>query len=192
MSYRVMIILEDYVKDQYIVKPLIDKFFSALGRTKAKVVICKDPRFRGITDCMNQNNLVDKVIKVYREVDLFLLIVDRDKEENRHHRLSRLESIIREYLRPDQHFLTAQAYQEVEVWAMAGHQLPKRWKWVDIRDERDPKEKYFVPFSRQKGYYDYPDEGRKKLMEESLNNWSRVIKRCQEDIEQLLDRIKGL
>lgn len=192
MSYNVMIILEDYVKDQYIAKPLVERIMADMGKPRTKVLVCKDPRFTGISDCMNLDNLLHKVVLVYDQIHLFLLMVDRDKEETRHLRLQRLEENIKPNLKQHQRFLGIQAFQEVEVWALAGHRLPSNWNWRDIRDERDSKERYFVPFSKEKGYLDYPAQGRKKLMEESMQNWPRIKQLCPEDIGLLIRRIEEL
>jgi hypothetical protein len=54
-----------------------------------------------------------------------------------------LEEKAREVLSPPRLFLAANAWQEVEVWALAGidWKLKPKWIWDRIRSERDPKER---------------------------------------------------
>ena len=192
MSFNILIILEDFIKDQYIAGPLVKKILQDVGKHNAKIIVCKNPRFTGISDCMNFAKLRDKIINIYEQVDMFILIVDRDADKTRHLRLAALEQQIADILKPHQVFISEQAWQEVEVWPLSGQKLPSGWNWQDIRSERDSKEKYFLPFAKMKGYSDYPDQGRKQLMRDSLRKWARMKQLCEEDIVQLVDRIIGV
>lgn len=191
MSFNVLVITEDHTKDQYIVKPLVEKILQDLGKTRAKVRVCVDPRFQGFSDCTDVEKLRTKVIEAYPMVHLFLLLVDRDCEVNRHLKLASIESAIASSLREEQLFITCQALQEVEVWTLAGQTLPPEWRWAQIRSERDPKESYYIPLAKQKGFYDYPANGRKEMMLESLKNWNRVKQLCPEDIVALMTRLQN-
>ena len=92
------------------------------------------------------------------------------------------------YLPQDSEFVAENAWQEVEV-CLAGHDLPKEWKWQAIRSEVNPKEAYFEPFARQRGVIDLPAQGRKMLAREAARNYKRVHDRCPEDVVALEDRL---
>jgi hypothetical protein len=79
-------------------------------------------------------------------------------------------------------FLAIHAYQEIEVWALAGidWRHKRDWSWKRIRSERDPKEHYFEPIARHRGLLDSVAQGRKILGEEAASNYSRVRQNCPE------------
>lgn len=77
---------------------------------------------------------------------------------------------------------------EIEVWVLAGHNLPSDWNWQVIRNEVNPKETYFFPFAEQRNLLDAPGEGRKTLAEEAARRYDRIRQLCPEDIAELEDR----
>ena len=83
------------------------------------------------------------------------------------------------------------AWQEIEVWVLAGHDLPSDWNWQVIRDEVNPKETYFLPFATQRKLLDAPGEGRKTLAEEAARRYDRIRQLCPEDIADLEDRVRS-
>ena len=85
--------------------------------------------------------------------------------------------------------MAVQAEQELEVWLLAGQDLPKEWVWKEIRAERDPKEKYFVPFATQRGFVNQQDEGREILAKEAANRYDRLRQLCPE-VADLEERIR--
>jgi len=60
-------------------------------------------------------------------------------------------------------FFAVHAWQEVEVWALAGVDYPDDWVWAEVRDERDAKEQYFEPLAKERKLLDEPGEGRRTL-----------------------------
>ena len=76
---------------------------------------------------------------------LYLLCVDRDGDVNRQAVLDSLEIQARTFIAQDRAFLAEHAWQEIEVWLLAGHDLPRKWVWKAIRDEPHPKERYSRP-----------------------------------------------
>ena len=190
MSLNVMLILEDYRKDQYIIVPIIRKMFEALGKPRANVRPCMDPLIGGINQALDWSEL-QNVIARYQMYDLFLLIVDRDGEETRCKKLERLESESQKKF-PSKAFLAEHAWQEIEVWALAGQKdLPSVWRWPEIRAERDPKERYFKPYADTRGLENEPGEGRTTLGKEAALNYHRVRTLCPEDIGRLEERIRS-
>jgi hypothetical protein len=88
-------------------------------------------------------------------------------------------------------FLGENAWQEVEVWLLAGHDLPKDWNWSKIRDEANPKEHYYRPFAKQLNVLNMPGEGRGKLAEEAASRYDGIRKKCKEDVLNLESRIRS-
>jgi hypothetical protein len=185
---NVLIIPEDFTIDQYMLKPLIKAMLEAVGKPTANVQVCQDPRFRGIAQLMDWKQLEPVITRRYPMVDLFIICVDRDGEEGRKEGVNRLEQLAEEAA-PGCIVLAENAWQEIEVWVLAGHVLPKAWNWKVLRQERDPKEKYYVPYATQRGVLDEPAQGRKRLAEEAARQYKRVRSRCPEDFAHLEERL---
>jgi hypothetical protein len=184
---NVLVIPEDFRKDQYILKPIVSAMLRNAPRgSTAKVIVCQDPLLGGIDQAMSWERLRD-VLDMYPMVDLFLLLVDRDGDRHRRRSLDRLEELAAEYLPAGRRFLAEHAWQELEVWALAGHHLP--WQWKKVREERNPKEVYFLPYARSRGLLDEPGQGRKTLAVESATKYRSVRSRCREDLEALEARL---
>ncbi|MFP4437745.1 MAG: hypothetical protein ACLFVO_10885 [Chloroflexaceae bacterium] len=186
---KVLIIPEDVKKDQYILKPIITAMMEELGKPYAKVDVCQDPRLRGISQATRWEYIQGIVERYGGMYDLLLLCVDRDSEVDRRDQLNNIEQQARSMLNADSLFLAENAWQEVEVWLLAGHTLPAGWNWSEIREERDPKERYYLPFAEQRGVLDKPGDGRKTLGKEAARRYDRIRRRCPEDIVALEQRI---
>lgn len=187
---RVLILPEDFTKDQYMLKPIIEAMMAAVGKPQAIVRVCQEPRFEGVNQLLDWQRL-RPVIDRYPMIDLFLLCVDRDGREGRREALNAVEEQAQKYAPGRVVFLAENAWQEIEVWVLAGHtRLPKEWVWAAIRQERDPKEKYYVPFAASRSVLDQPAEGRKTLAEEAARQYRRIKRLCPEDIAVLEARIK--
>ena len=123
---------------------------------------------------------------------LYLLCVDRDGDVNRQAVLDSLEIQARTlFIARDRAFLAEHAWQEIEVWLLAGHDLPRKWVWKAIRDEPHPKERYYRPFAKSRGVLDLPGEGRDKLAQEAGLHYDQIRGRCKEDIQRLEIRIRA-
>ena len=147
---------------------------------KARVDICTNPLLGGVDQALKWER-IEKIIEQYRwTVDLFLLCVDRDGNPHRRQILDNLEEQAVNILKTGKRFLAENAWQEIEVWVLAGHKLPSSWKWQDIRAEIDPKEHYFLPFAEQRNLLDEPGQGRKTLAQEAAGQYSRIRQRCPE------------
>ena len=139
---RVLIIPEDFTYDQYMLKPLIQSMMTYLGKPRAKLLVCRDPMLGGVAQATNWENIAE-IIERYKMIDLFLLCVDRDGKAGRRNRLNEIETQAAEILPANRVLFAENAWQEIEVWILAGHNLPSDWSWQEIRQERHPKEKYF-------------------------------------------------
>ena len=188
---NVLIIPEDFRKDQYILKPLIGRLLQETGKPNAKVRVCMDPLMGGISEAMKWRRIKDVLDRYSGMVQVFLLLVDRDGVEGRREALNELESKAGEALGESASLLAENAWQEIEVWALAGQDLPKDWKWRAIRAEINPKEVYFEPLARQRGLINEPGEGRTTMGREAAQNYNRVRSRCREDVETLEVRLKN-
>ncbi|QGG47500.1 hypothetical protein [Heliorestis convoluta] len=188
---NVLIIPEDFRKDQYILQPIINAMFEGMGK-KAKIRVCQEPLLGGISQATKTENIA-KILKKYKGmVDLFLLCVDRDGKQHRKQRLEELEHFASTLLAEKAFFIAENAWQELEVWILAGHTMPSQWRWKDIRNETNPKEMYYLPFAKQCKLLDSPGEGRKILAAEAARNYNRIAKLCPEDIGALENRIRAV
>ncbi len=186
---KVLIIPEDFLKDQQVLKPIIEAMFAQLQKP-ARVAVCQNPRLQGISQALNWERIREIIRQYAWEVDVFLLCVDRDGEAGRKTQLTRLETQANEILPAGRGLFAENAWQEVEVWVLAGHDLPPEWAWQDVRAERDPKELYFVPFAEQRGVAQEFDEGRGTLAQQAAHRYRRIRRLCPEDIANLEDRLR--
>lgn len=181
---RVLIIPEDFINDQYI-QPIVEAFMENVGERTAHVAVCREPRLRGVSQAMKIGNL-EAIIGRYPMVDLFLLIVDRDGIATRRQGLDVLEDRVAPSLKHHQRFLAENAWQEVEVWILAGHDIQEAW--AAVRLEPNPKERYFEPLAAARGLQDSPGGGRKILAAQAARRFGRVLQLCPEDIGSLRER----
>ncbi|NEQ73407.1 MAG: hypothetical protein F6K23_10195 [Okeania sp. SIO2C9] len=191
---NVLVIPEDFRKDQYMLKPIITAMIKAVKKRSGsiKVRICQNPLLGGISEALKWEN-IETIINQYPMVDLFLLCVDRDGKEGHKVALDKIEKQATEILGDRQLFLAENAWQEIEVWVLAGlKDLPREYNWQEIRQEINPKEIYFLPLLQQKKLLDSVGEGRKELAKEAAQQYDRIRQLCSEDIGNLESRIKGL
>ena len=184
---NVLIIPEDFRKDQYIVSPLIKRMFQEIGKPNAKVRVCFDPLLGGIGEALKWER-IQEILKRYPMVQIFLLLVDRDGNEHRRQSLDNLEQKARAL--PGTPVLLAEnSWQELEVWALAGQDLPAEWNWQEIRAEVHSKEVYFEPLAKERNLLDEPGAGRTTMGREAATNYKRVRSRCPEDLGRLEERL---
>jgi hypothetical protein len=189
MSFNVLVIPEDFTKDEHILKPLAERILQDLGKPNANVRVCRDPNFGGIGEALKINRL-RKVIARYRMFDLIILLVDRDGETGRETAVGQIEGTLhKEVAGSGRRFVASLAWQEVEIFILAGHDLPSSWSWRDIRADPDVKNTYFQSLVAAKDTFSLPHSGRKKLMAEAIQNWIRIKSRCPEDIGSLLAKL---
>lgn len=122
-------------------------------------------------------------------VHLFLLCVDRDGQPGRRAALDNIEVWAAGEVGQNKRFFGVEAWQELEVWVLAGHDLLDGWQWADIRNEIHPKELYFLPFAAAKGVTDQPGDGRHALAEEAIGRYDRIRQLCPEDVGHLERRV---
>ncbi len=181
---KILVIPEDFRKDQYMLKPIIGAMASSTGG-KHKVRVCQDPLLRGVSQAMKWER-IEEIILRYRMIDLFLLCVDRDGVETRKKKLTNLEGRAAKILSEQKMFMAENAWQEIEVWVLAGHKAPSDWKWRDVRMEPNPKETYYLPFAKDLDLLNEPGEGRKTLALEAARRYKTIRRKCPElaDLER--------
>jgi hypothetical protein len=190
MSYKVLVIPEDFTKDEHVLKPVIEKILADAGRANATVLVCRDPNFGGIGEALKKERLRKDVIARYPMVDLFVLLVDRDGVAGREITIANIETeLTAELAQRGGRFLAELARQEVEVFVLAGHELPDGWTWQQVRADADVKNTAFQDLVKVMDTGKLPHDGRKKLMAEGIKNWTRIKSRCPEDIGSLLTKL---
>lgn len=188
MSFNVLVIPEDFTKDEHILKPLVERILEDCGK-KPTVEVCRDPNFQGVHAALKLDSLRRQVIERYPMVHLFVLFVDRDGQPGRKQRTDEIETTLSAELKSSgRRFLAEVAWQEVEVFILAGLDLPGNWKWSEIRADAAVKDTFFKQIVDLRSTSKYPHEGRKKLMAESISNWQRIKSRCREDVGALIAR----
>ena len=184
---NILVIPEDFRKDQYLLKPLFERLFRSIGRRRVDVVICQNPPLRGVREALRSERLADIVERYDGMKDVFILCVDRDGDEGRRQRLSQIESEFGN----DRNFLAENAWEEIETWALAGLDLPREWRWAEVRAEVHVKERYFDVLAEERGIADGPGGGRKVLGKEAARNIHAIRQKCPEDFDALARRIEA-
>ena len=185
---NVLVIPEDFRKDQFILQPVLQAMFTKLERP-AIVEVLRDPLIGGISEAMKRDVLGEIVEDNKWKVELFLLCVDRDADEGRRNALDGLENHFNQILGAGKFMAAENAWQELEVWVLAGHDLLEGWNWGEMRAERDPKEAYFDKLVAKRNLQDDPGGGRKTLGIEAARKYRRIHSRCREDIQVLEKRV---
>ena len=195
---NILIIPEDFRKDQYILKPLISRLLRRLGAPNPQVVVCRDPLLGGIDEALKSDKLAEIVSDQQGMTDIFILCVDRDGAVGRRQRLDRIEAEFRDKCV----FLAENAWEEVETWALAGLTLPGEWRWADVRAEVQAKERYFEPLAVRRGLGSATEYSRRGLnSEESRRIWGvlgeeaarrvpAIRQKCPEDFDALARRLE--
>jgi hypothetical protein len=179
---KVLVIPEDPILDQYILRPVVERIFSDLSKAP-RVAILSRPRLRGVAEALNAA-IIAKIVATYPMNDLFLVMVDRDGDETR----SRIGAA-REAEHQGRLFVCL-AIEEVEIWMLAIHHglLPSPWR--EIRTEVNVKERFAEPFLWKQVPELDPGEGRAWAMSSLGVQWRGVLQRCPE-IAELRGRIEG-
>ncbi len=184
---KVMIIPEDFFKDQHILMPLFSRLFRSIGSPSTDVRMCYNPRFRGVDQALTLERLAGIVQRYGGMIDIFILCVDRDGDLGRRQSLDRIE----QELGNARIFLAENAWEELETWVLAGLTLPSEWRWADVRAEVDVKERYFEPMAVQRGLASATGGGRRALAEEASRRIPAIRQKCPEDFDSLAHRLEN-
>ena len=182
----VLVVPEDFRKDQFILKPILSRLLASLGKPRAKVRVCQDPLLGGVDEALKSERVAEIVERYGGRVQIVLLCIDRDGKVGRRQRLDQLENEFGERL------LGAEAWEEIETWALAGLTLPMEWVWANVRAEVDVKERYFDVLAKQRGVDGGPDGGRAELGEEASRRIVAIRQKCPEDFDTLAGRLEAI
>ncbi len=182
----VLIVPEDFRKDQFILKPLLSRLLASLGKPRATVRVCQDPLLGGVGEALKSERIAEIVDRYGGRVQVILLCIDRDGNTGRRQRLDQLEEEF------DERFLGAEAWEEIETWALAGLELPPDWNWADVRAAVDVKERYFDVLAKNRGVDGGPDGGRSALGEEAARRIDAICRKCPDDFDALARRLKAI
>ena len=184
---RVLIIPEDDRKDQYILNPIFSQLLRSIGKPRAHIRVCQDPRLGGIVEAMKLDRISEIVERYKGMMDIFILCVDRDGEEGRRQRLDQIEAEFGDV----RVFLAENAWEELETWVLTGLDLPAHWNWRTVRAEIQVKEQYFEPLVAQPNLSDKPGGGREPLAEEASRRINAIRQKCPEDFDALSRRLEN-
>jgi len=185
---NVLIIPEDFRKDQYIVKPLIERLLADLGRGAVYVRVCQDPLLGGVNEALKESRIREIIDRYSGMVQIFILCVDRDGNTKRKCRLEQLEQTFGRQC----HFMAENAWEELETWVLAGLILPAGWTWREVRGDVSVKENYFEPLVKLRGLADAPGGGRKELAREASRRIANIRNKCSDDFGNLALRLERL
>lgn len=183
---NVLVIPEDFRNDQFILKPLFEKLFADMDRGRTQIRVCQNPLLGGVGEALKSLRIRQIVERYSGMIDIFILCVDRDGNRSRRQRLNQIQ----DEFGNDHTFLAENAWEEIETWILAGLNLPRDWRWADVRAEVNVKEWYFEPLALQRGIADGPGGGRKVLSEEAARNILAIRRKCREDFHALAQRLE--
>lgn len=175
---KVLIIPEDQTHDGFILQPIVEAIFESLA-IPARVGVLPEPRLRGASYALDAE-IIRSIVADNPMVELFLLLVDRDCDRQRH--VDKAAARVAEH---EGRLLACLAKQEVEVWMLALHRGQLSASWAEIRAHCDPKEAYADPLLASLGT-DGPGGGRKKAMRALSGNLRTLLSLCEE-----LDSLKA-
>lgn len=184
---NVLIVPEDFRKDQYILKPLFQRLFRRMGKPAARIRVCQDPLLGGIDQALRIERLSEIVHRYQGMIDLFILCVDRDGNDGRRQQLDKIE----QEAAGSTTFFAENAWEELETWVLAGVEVPSGWSWSAIRAEVHVKEQYFDQLVELRGLGDFPGGGRQPLGEEASRRIDAIRVKCPEDFDSLARRIEA-
>jgi len=71
---NVLVIPEDFRKDQYMLRPIVQAMMQSLGASTARVEVCRDPLLRGISQALRWEQIrqlcpedIGRIEDVYRQ-----------------------------------------------------------------------------------------------------------------------------
>lgn len=70
---RILVIPEDFRKDQYILKPIFSRLLQNIGKPQANVRVCQDPLLGGVTEAMKPDRLAEIFERYEGMIDIFIL-----------------------------------------------------------------------------------------------------------------------
>ena len=189
---NVLVIPEDFRRDQYILKPLFSRLFRTLGRPRVTIEVCRDPLLGGVDEALKPHRILEIVRQHGGMTDIFVLCIDRDGFAGRRQRLDEIEARVQSEFEGAYVFVAENAWEEIETWILAGLELPKSWRWIDVRAEVHVKERYFDVLARERGLTYGPGEWRTTLGQEAARRIDAIRQKCPDDFDALARRLEAI
>ena len=158
-----------------------------MGKGRANVRVCQDPLLGGVGEALKSERIREVLNQHDGMTDIFVLCVDRDGVPGRRKRLDQIERKFGN----GRVFLAENAWEEIETWVLAGLDLPRNWRWKDVRAEVDVKRKYFKRFADESGVTDGLGGGRKTLGEKAARRIPAIRRKCPQDFDALARRLEA-
>jgi hypothetical protein len=180
MSFKVAIVCEDPTYDRYIAEPVVIRACAEIGRPRAQVKTVTWPRVGGVSQL---KDAVCEFLEKWGPIsNAVVILVDADGEDGEGGRPDRGLQFRHAVARcpTDYCHVVVVALQELEVWALWGIYQQLAHDWSEIREERDPKERFFQP---QQTDVDQKtaDGGRTRMIEAALaKGWPSITIACPE------------
>lgn len=187
---NILVIPEDFRKDEFMLRPLIRAMMRHIIARNVSIEICRDPLLGGISEALKWSRIAEIIQRYKYRIDLFILCVDRDGVPERRAALDHIERQAAKELPVHKLFVAEHAWQEIEVWVLAGLDIPNEWTWKEIRAELHPKERFFLTLSQLRGLQNEVADGREILAREAARRYDRIRQRCPEDVAALEGRIR--
>ena len=183
MSFTVLVILEDPVLNDHILKPLTRAVMADAGRPAAKVDVLSNPRVRGYDAAVKA--LRSGRLERYNFKDLWLFFPDADKATS-----EAMQNLEEHVASKGVKLLCCAARPEVEIYACAAFrdEFPGSGTWEEARRHPRMKEEIFAPLLASHGDPRRPGAGRDRMIDRSLANLPLLLRLCPE-LQALRDRI---
>lgn len=193
---KVLIVPEDFSKDQFILKPVFSRLLASIGKPRAKVRVCRDPLLGGIDEALKKERIAEIIDRYGDEVRIIILCVDRDGKPGRRLRLDNIEREMERRIETTfgdgLDFLAADAWEELEAWVLAGLELPGDWRWTVVRAEVQVKERYFDRLANSLGLAEDHGGGRERLGNVAARRVNVIRQKCPEDFDYLAQRLEAI
>ncbi len=183
---KVLVVPEDFRKDQFLLKPLVKRLLASLGKPRATVRVCQNPLLGGVGEALKSDRVAEIIDRYRGGVQVIILCIDLDGDTGRRQRLDQLQGKFGD------RFLGAEAWEEIETWALAGLKLPADWNWADVRTEVQVKERYFDVLAKERGVDGGPGGGRGELAAEAARRIDAIRRKCPEDFDALARRLEAI
>ena len=180
---KIGIICEDERLDQYVLRPVMERLFQNLEK-RATVDVLPLGSIQGFEHVVKNKDTIPQIIAANPMYKIFLLVVDRDGD-----RKGNTQKVKDREQENQDRLIGCLAIEELEVWVVALHHDPQTDDpWPTIRNHPDPKEAYWEPLARQRGWTG-PGGGRHHAMQHQDCAWDKLFHRCHElsQLEQALN-----
>ena len=182
MSFKVLVIPEDPTHNGYILKPLVKRILSDVGKPNAKVTVLTNPRLRGYDQAVKA--IRDGTLNRYKFFNLWLFIPDADRALP--NAVERLEHDLEKKSIP---LICCPAQPEVEIYTCVHFRKDIAVSWEGLRKAESMKENYFEPLLKKYGDPRRAGGGRDLMINKSLSNLQLLYQLCPE-LEDLKKRIQ--